>query len=569
MKPHRNRRVLKISTRVWLLSSMFTALVLFVGGYGQLNTQKLTHALHNISTHHLKVTSDLILIDMYHDGLAALVYKGLEYTTEQNFAGLNEVKKDAEEMSGNAKSKLASLRNMEHSKKAQQEIEAATNDMNNYVIIAQAVIGKAANMERDAALARLSEFEAAFAKLESSLGQLGDDLSAETNLFIEEAQDSSNTAMIVNSVILIVGIMLGLVIAWFFVRDIYLALSRVSEDLANGSEKLIVSSSHLGSSSGNLAELTTEQSSAIEETVSSMEEMSAMISQTTQNAGTSQDEAHQALATISKGKEVVGMMVNSMTDIARSNDKLQSIVKVIEDINNRTKIINDIAFETKLLAFNASIEAARAGAHGRGFSVVAEEVGKLANVSGEAADEVRNLLESSLSDVKEIVADTRSKVDQGQGISRECEQSFLTIEKVIQGMSSGIEKIAQATKEQEIGVRQTNHAMTEMEKLTQSNSRHANKLADYAANLKLIANGMQASSNHMADLVWGANRQDSDTEHQAGDHPGGAGGYRSGQIERSYKGQHGSENGNQLSGDSLDSGSGAPKRTDSRWRQVS
>ena len=60
-----------------------------------------------------------------------------------------------------------------------------------------------------------------------------------------------------------------------------------------------------------------------------------------------------------------------------SNKEIQEIVKVIAEIGNKTKVINDIVFQTKLLSFNASVEAARAGENGKGFAVVAEEVGKL------------------------------------------------------------------------------------------------------------------------------------------------------------------------------------------------
>ena len=72
---------------------------------------------------------------------------------------------------------------------------------------------------------------------------------------------------------------------------------------------------------------------------------------------------------------------------------------LISEIGNKTKVINDIVFQTKLLSFNASVEAARAGEHGKGFSVVAEEVGNLAHMSGNSAKEITQLLESSINRV--------------------------------------------------------------------------------------------------------------------------------------------------------------------------
>lgn len=76
-----------------------------------------------------------------------------------------------------------------------------------------------------------------------------------------------------------------------------------------------------------------------------------------------------------------------------SNKKITEITKVISEVAAKTQVINEIVFKTKLLSFNASVEAARAGDQGRGFSVVAEEVGNLAKMSGDAAKEISNITE--------------------------------------------------------------------------------------------------------------------------------------------------------------------------------
>ncbi len=114
----------------------------------------------------------------------------------------------------------------------------------------------------------------------------------------------------------------------------------------------------------------------------------------------------------------------AMDEISQANTKLQSIVSLIEEIRNKTKVINDIVFETRLLSFNASIEAARAGVHGKGFAVVAEEVGKLASMSGKAADEIRALLETSTQEVDRAVKQTSDRVSLGKTASSECQAAF-------------------------------------------------------------------------------------------------------------------------------------------------
>ena len=99
-------------------------------------------------------------------------------------------------------------------------------------------------------------------------------------------------------------------------------------------------------------------------------------------------------------------------EIDRGRKEISTIVDMISDIGKRTQIINDIAFQTKLLSFNASVEAARAGEHGKGFSVVAEEVGKLAGMSGEAAKEITRLLNTNVQQARQMTEDSNSRITQ-------------------------------------------------------------------------------------------------------------------------------------------------------------
>ena len=108
-----------------------------------------------------------------------------------------------------------------------------------------------------------------------------------------------------------------------------------------------------------------------------------------------------------EGKNIVSAMVSSSQSIKdgsevfkeQMNESLSELSKtllVIQEIANKTKLINEIVFQTKLLSFNASVEAARAGEHGKGFAVVAEEIGKLAKVSGSSSEEIAKIVERSI-----------------------------------------------------------------------------------------------------------------------------------------------------------------------------
>ena len=100
-----------------------------------------------------------------------------------------------------------------------------------------------------------------------------------------------------------------------------------------------------------------------------------------------------------------------MKEVSNNNSELQTISELIKDIEEKTKVINDIVFQTKLLSFNASVEAARAGEHGKGFAVVAEEIGNLANMSGEAALQISQIIETSVQNVQTMIKKTTTKME--------------------------------------------------------------------------------------------------------------------------------------------------------------
>jgi len=243
------------------------------------------------------------------------------------------------------------------------------------------------------------------------------------------------------------------------------------------------------------------QSNAIAETVSSMEEMTAMIGQTAQNANRSLEVSETGKLSAERGSQVIQKMYSAMEEIESSSSKLVGIVQIINEIKNKTKIINDIVFETRLLSFNASIEAARAGTYGKGFAVVAEEVGKLAAISGKAAEEISRLLQSSVTDVAQVVQNTQEKVRVGRTVSNECESAFGSMRESLENIRQTVKSIATASQEQALGVKQANSAMAQMDTLTQNNSQSAESLLQYAKELDDRADSLKTTLGDIKELL--------------------------------------------------------------------
>lgn len=340
------------------------------------------------------------------------------------------------------------------------------------------------------------------------------------------------------------------VIAFFVVRRMSRSFEDIVKQMAQESDAVHLTSTHISTASQQLSAATTEQAAAIEETAASMEEITSMVVQTTQNAAQCKSLSEEGQTETLKGKEVISKMSFAMEEIKVSNSKLDRLVAVIDDIRNKTKIINDIVSETRLLSFNASIEAARAGVHGKGFAVVAEEVGKLASISGRAADEIRVLLDSSAHEVSQVVKDTQERVTLGKTISQDCEIAFGNMGRSLEKLNDLISTIAVAAKEQEVGIKQTNRAIVEMEKVIQSNSKSAELLASQGDKLFMGANSLNLSISRISDTVLGRTSSELNEGH---DH----------QKPREHKHEGESE-----TREETPSTAKTQSRSDSRWKNV-
>jgi methyl-accepting chemotaxis protein len=187
---------------------------------------------------------------------------------------------------------------------------------------------------------------------------------------------------------------------------------------------------------------------------------------------------------------------------------------VISDIGDKTKVINDIVFQTKLLSFNASVEAARAGEQGKGFAVVAEEVGNLARMSGNAAKEISDMLDQSILKVRTIVQETKSsvqnlveqgksKVASGSEIAKECGHVLEEIVVSVSTVSRMSGEISVASSEQAQGVQEITKAVHQLDEVTQKNSATTHETATAAQHLASQADSLKHIVENLVMTVDG------------------------------------------------------------------
>lgn len=298
---------------------------------------------------------------------------------------------------------------------------------------------------------------------------------------------------------------LASIVSVYFSRKIVENLNLTAVELQGLAHEVSNSANELNSLSGSLQSDIGNQVSAVQQTVATLDLVNEMVKKNSENVSSSQQDAEHAVKQTVMGQEIVEKMLVAVKQIESGNQdfvketqsnntEISKIITLIEEVNTKTKVINDIVFQTKLLSFNASVEAARAGESGKGFAVVAEEVGNLAEMSGLAATEISTLLSSSSHQVKEIISKSTSRqsellerstkvIGDGIEIADSCKLAFSQILESIEQVKHRTVEISQATQEQSVGVSEMTKAVQAIDQMAQRNSQSATVCATTATQL--------------------------------------------------------------------------------------
>lgn len=323
---------------------------------------------------------------------------------------------------------------------------------------------------------------------------------------IKSTQKGENLTNITNiTMATIMGLSIFILIGIFkIVRRSTKTINLAIDDLKEQSITTSNVGEALKSSSTELSTTVSSQASSVHDTSAAVNEISSMINRTSENAKETLQIVKNASEKTKDGEKIMERLVKAMETIKESSTQLQNIAGIIKQINTKTAVINDIVSKTELLSLNASIESARAGEHGKGFAVVAEEVGNLAKISGKAANEIQMLLETSQSQVNTIIETTNSRVLEGINVTVESQDVFKKISDNITTVTQVTEQISEATKEQEIGIRQISTSMSQIDKTTQNTQRIVHTTKEFALQLVEQSKKLDSTANKVEILLKGA-----------------------------------------------------------------
>ncbi|EWH01279.1 methyl-accepting chemotaxis protein [Halomonas sp. BC04] len=221
-------------------------------------------------------------------------------------------------------------------------------------------------------------------------------------------------------------------------RNMQQSLVRIVGQVRDGSGSIHIGTREIAGGNADLSSRTEQQAASLQETAASMEEITATVRQNADNARQASGLALDASTTAERGGEVVDRVVQTMGGISASSKKISDI----------TSVIDSIAFQTNILALNASVEAARAGEQGRGFAVVAGEVRNLASRSATAAKEIKELIDGSVAQVKE-----------GSTLAEQAGETMDGVVAAVRRVTDIMDEISAASQEQSDGIEQVSQAV--------------------------------------------------------------------------------------------------------------
>ncbi len=300
-----------------------------------------------------------------------------------------------------------------------------------------------------------------------------------------EITKETNRIALWDMIFLAASILSLVVILSLIVRSITRPLQAIARSLNEGAEQMASASQQIAMANNQSAEGASAQAAAIQQTSSSLEELSSMVRQNAESAEQANELIMQTSQIAEKTNDALLDLTICMGEITSASEETQKIIKAIDGI----------AFQTNLLALNAAVEAARAGQAGAGFAVVADEVRTLATRTAEAARNTAGLLENTVGKVKD-----------GASLIDKTGKEFYGMAVNVSKTGQVIGEITGAAREEAQGIGQISKAVAEINVVVQKNAANSEETAAASEQMTAQAETLRALDAQLHTLVNGASR---------------------------------------------------------------
>lgn len=305
-------------------------------------------------------------------------------------------------------------------------------------------------------------------------------------------------AVVVIVIFLFVGAYLSILIA----RSISNSISVVARKFIDPMNRMDTLSSELNNVSKDLTDSSKQQVHSTSISKTTIGNVFAKLEETNSQANQSQNKIKSLLGEVETGNEIVTNLNDSVREIREASKKLVEIINLFGVVENRTEVINEIAFQAKLLSFNASVEASRAGASGSGFDVVAKEIKNLATTSGEASLEIKTIIDKTKLQVNEFTNLIDKNISKGESVTGDVLDLFRSLGDGVEKVEDDVSMIVSFASDQLGLVESVGKSIGELESLASVNNDLALKSEEKSKQVESTKKIFEKEIEKLKEIIW-------------------------------------------------------------------